>query len=729
MDISPSIDERAESLCSGCQSLNLRRFLVESEDPGSIELGGFQEILQRKSCIFCRLIIQALSSHSGEYWQEKIYPVEKCYLRRIQGISGTSRLITWFTATSSTLPPGISGHITKYGEILLLEQSSDIRQDLQVGLARLVDKSYVDFSLIRGWISSCEQHHGLICNLESYTPTYIRLLDLKHMRLVSGDQKYRYFALSYVWGNTATFRTLKSNISELEENSSILRIRDQLPRAINDAISLVSALQERYLWVDTLCIVQDDADDKRTHIPHMDVIYSQAAATIVALCGKDASVGLPGVRRDSRPVRQFSVTVSPWQLFAKLPELSFVLQKSRWATRAWTFQEGILSKRCLFFSEHQVFFQCRSSYCTEDSHGDQTRHDWGNGFTNPFVQNVTKSDDAYSPAFNVYNNLVKSYAGRQLTYHSDSLNAFQGILSLFSASHGWHFISALPENVFDLSLLWTPMFTAYLRPRDPSVRPSNTVCRTPTWCWTSWTGYVYWNSWRTDSYAGNAVSLSSVIDQFIIASPDGFRSIRRAKGNTDDELLQEFHTEAKNYINEHETGWNTSNGETENSSEMVLLFKASAVDLSHLSIGSVCDQCGNDQKRSHWFQRHSRSDSWIYDNDGRHCGTIYGLDPTWTDFHKPHLCELILLSYFDQDEVTQTNIDMHRPFLPPEYPSSDDYYSQVFDTSHYKYTRCWAYNIMLVEWRENFAMRVGVGQIHVDAWAIAGSSTKMIAMM
>jgi hypothetical protein len=294
------------------------------------------------------------------------------------------------------------------------------------------------------------------------------------------------------------------------------------------------------------------------------------------------------------------VTVSPWRLFAKLPELSVVLQNSKWHTRAWTFQEGILTKKCLFFSEHHVYFQCRSSYFIEDSHGDQTRRDWGSGFTNPFNQNVTESDDAYGPAFNVYNNLVKAYSNRQITYYSDSLNTFQGILSSFNTSFGWHFISALPENVFDLALLWTPMYIADLRPRESSLRPSNRVCRTPTWCWTSWTGNIYWDPCRTNSYAGNAVSLKSVIGQFVIASPDGFRSIRRGKGNTNNENLQVFLNVARNYINEQETSWNKSNGGTESSWKMVLLFKASAVDLSCFSITSTCDRFGNHQNMSNW---------------------------------------------------------------------------------------------------------------------------------
>jgi hypothetical protein len=107
----------------------------------------------------------------------------------------------------------------------------------------------------------------------------------------------------------------------LEEDGSILRVKDKLPQVINDAIILVSELQERFLWVNALCIMQYDERDKKSQIPHIGMIYSQAAATIVSLSGNDASRGLPGVREESRRVRQCSVTTSPWQLCAKLPEL------------------------------------------------------------------------------------------------------------------------------------------------------------------------------------------------------------------------------------------------------------------------------------------------------------------------------------------------------------------------------------------------------------------------
>ncbi|KAF2667721.1 HET-domain-containing protein [Microthyrium microscopicum] len=727
MEPSESHKQIGRVIGSGCQHLSLNQYLIEDKDPGPTELGGFQEISQRTNCSFCQLIISALSAHPPGYWEERVYPFEQCHLGRTWDVSGAPRLVTWFDATSSTLPSGITGHSTTFGEILLLKGSSDQRQDVRAGLARVVGESRVDFSLISGWIHSCEEHHRSLCNPGSYKPTYIRLLDIKRMCLVSGSQRCRYFALSYVWGSTATFETLKSNLSELGEDRSILQVRERLPRSINDAISLVSALQERFLWVDALCIVQDDAEDKQTQISHMDIIYRQAVATIVSLSGQDANAGLPGVQEGSRQVQQRSIVVNSWRLFAKLPELSAVLQKSKWQTRAWTFQEGILSRRCLFFSNDQVYFQCQSGYFTEDTHGDQTRPGWGLGFTNPFRQRVTtKEEDHPCLAFNTYNNLVKAYSNRQHTYNSDSLNAFRGVLSAFNTSFGWRFISALPEDVFDLALLWRPMSVARLRPRGSSQSSCDVACTTPTWCWTSWIGNIYWDSWRTVSYAGKAVSLEPAVEQFCIASLDGFHGICRRKGSTGSDSFENIINDAKNCL---DISWNNAGTETKSPWIMVLFFKASVTGLSKLSILSEFERREKYQNMSDWLRCNSRGDAWICDSNGWHCGTLYGLPSTWKNSHNPRLCELVLLSTFSQEEVTPADINAHRLSLPLDYPSSDDYYNEIFDTSHYKYTDCWAHNIILVEWNGNLAMRVAVGQIHVDAWVTLETSTKMIPLV
>jgi hypothetical protein len=69
---------------------------------------------------------------------------------------------------------------------------------------------------------------------------------------------------------------------------------------VQDATLFVQSIGEKYLWVDSLCIAQDDIANKHDQIKNMNMVYSKAFATIVALSGRDASATLPGVRPATR---------------------------------------------------------------------------------------------------------------------------------------------------------------------------------------------------------------------------------------------------------------------------------------------------------------------------------------------------------------------------------------------------------------------------------------------
>jgi hypothetical protein len=120
----------------------------------------------------------------------------------------------------------------------------------------------VNFSLIRDWIQSCDTQHDR-CSLHAKKLSgviTIRLIDVQGKMIVPVSQGVRYVALSYVWGqNTAPMLTRNT----LPLYSSPNCLQDSIiPETILNAIQLVSAIGERYLWVDSLCIVQDDDSDK-----------------------------------------------------------------------------------------------------------------------------------------------------------------------------------------------------------------------------------------------------------------------------------------------------------------------------------------------------------------------------------------------------------------------------------------------------------------------------------
>ncbi|KAF1951529.1 HET-domain-containing protein, partial [Byssothecium circinans] len=153
-----------------------------------------------------------------------------------------------------------------------------------------------------------------------------------------------YFALSYVWGPPLQ--------CEEPEYPNLPRT---LPRTIEDAITVTSQLGYRYLWVDRYCINQKDTEHKMSQIQQMGAIYYNAALTIVAAAGDDPTYGLAGV---SHP-RNFSVhwgSVEGVILVDTTSPMADKIGRSTWAQRAWTFQEGYLSRRRLFFTEDGVLF-------------------------------------------------------------------------------------------------------------------------------------------------------------------------------------------------------------------------------------------------------------------------------------------------------------------------------------------------------------------------------------
>ncbi|KAI3340374.1 HET-domain-containing protein [Ustulina deusta] len=696
-----SFDGMARELCFRCRSINIAAYLDDQDYPGTVELGPYQEILSRKHCSFCMLVIQALSFNATEYWRAGEYPVEKCCLGKMNGESSPPALDVWFDSTSQTLPNGM-GHHTTQAQIMPL-YSASIHQNLSYGsnrFGRFVG-AQIDIALVRTWINNCIDDHGSQCISNHVTSSdgfELLVIDVEYMRLAKVRSCSRYVTLSYVWGKTKTFSTVKGNLAALQEEGAIRRRRNELPRVISDAIDLVRGIGEKYLWVDALCIIQDDNNFKNEYIPRMDRIFGLALLTIVALAGTDADAGLPGVVAGSRKTPQRVVSLGPLQLVAGLPSLFSIQQKTAWYGRAWTFQEDILAHRKLYVSEHQVYWVCDQVSRSEDRVQCYEPRSTFKGVT----------DDLKSQ-FRVYASLVLQYSPRKLTFQSDSLNAFAGILSKITFLFGWKFACALPENMFPFVLLWVP---------QASIERRLTDCVSPSWCWSAWSGHIYWDPWRQWSYAGKSISLQTKVESFIIKDCDGLRTITCAQGS----------------------GFNPSTTENRSGSHWAarldpgaafpratLFFEASTLRLDAYAL--LKPQPISESKRPPAFiglQLHCSM--WIHDKAGRHCGTLYGLTESWTQEHDSTQCELVLLACSDQDKVTDADIETCKNHLPLEYPSSSQYYEQVFDTGSYGYRRWWAFNIMLIEWRESFAERVAIGQIHADAWDTALQKSKKIVL-
>lgn len=121
---------------------------------------------------------------------------------------------------------------------------------------------------------------------------YFGVIDVHDMCLTSLPSNARYVALNYTWGPRDRFTTTSSKLRELRRHHGIKNAFDKIPQAVRDAIKLVRNLGERYVWVDSICIVQDSADWWKLHCKMIDQVYGNAHFRICTADNPNASAGL-----------------------------------------------------------------------------------------------------------------------------------------------------------------------------------------------------------------------------------------------------------------------------------------------------------------------------------------------------------------------------------------------------------------------------------------------------
>lgn len=165
------------------------------------------------------------------------------------------------------------------------------------------------------------------------------MIDVQNQCIVQVGHGCRYIALSYMWGKVETVTLLSENKAQLMAPGGLLAFRYRLPRTINDSIDLLCAMGERYLWVDSICLLQDNYAEMRDAIGKMHLVYRGAVLTILAGTGRDANAGLPGVRFGSRADRggQYIEEVQPGIRMSFLKPLADYLNLSTHITRGWTY--------------------------------------------------------------------------------------------------------------------------------------------------------------------------------------------------------------------------------------------------------------------------------------------------------------------------------------------------------------------------------------------------------
>ncbi|QIW98868.1 hypothetical protein AMS68_004386 [Peltaster fructicola] len=374
-------------------------------------------------------------------------------------------------------------------------------------------------AMIKSWLDICRREHKGACSVTTQQAEFERLVDetyfgvidvtdlqLKPLPRTRSHKPAKFVALSYVWGQSdKPYITTRHNILWRRQHGGLETDLHNFPAAIRDAIKLVQKLHMRYLWVDALCIVQDSAASFRLNASEMHTIYGNAHFTICAADGIDADTGLRAMARASNEdiAQQDTEEVIPGLRLqiARPPEM--VIKDSKWNTRGWTFQERILSRRCVIFADSRVYFQCRKAAFSEDVHNEIKGSGWSFQAMGAPLRSFAEIEQR---SFSFYMRCVAMFYRRDLTRPSDILAAFKGIQSVMELVMGAPFCFGLPTSHFDLALLWQP--TQAVRRRLPAPRTQPSECTTthdghcdcklegddfngqefPSWSWSGWVG-------------------------------------------------------------------------------------------------------------------------------------------------------------------------------------------------------------------------------------------------
>ena len=340
----------------------------------------------------------------------------------------------------------------------------------------------------------CTQMHPICQNLHS-PPLPTRVLDVgtssEHDSLklyVTEGAKVPFAALSYCWGAPQPMMTTTKNISSYLSSIDILT----LPKSIQDAIHVTRELGLRYLWIDSLCILQDSPDDKAKEISQMRHVFRDAFVTILAASATNCNAGF--LNRETEPVER-SDTIpyitpngergtmlrAPWTTSSDHDPENDPVNR-----RAWIFQERLLASRLLIYpaAPYPLQWQCQGM---RRSNGGKVVSLDKTGFEKLppefFLPKSTDSPpdkgEARNDLWELWSSLLSNYTARDLTVGSDKLPAISGIAEEFQNVWGGEYLAGIWSHQLIRSLLWR------LFPTKPASGVKQIAYRAPSWSWAS----------------------------------------------------------------------------------------------------------------------------------------------------------------------------------------------------------------------------------------------------
>lgn len=391
---------------------------------------------------------------------------------------------------------------------------------------------------VRQLLANCARSHAKCAYKPLSLPT--RVIDVgsedEEPRLHvprSDEQPAEYTTLSHCWGGSRPIETNTKNVQERKNRIPLA----QLPKTFKDAVIVTRSLGVRYLWIDSLCILQDSQEDWEREASRMSTVYSNCYLMIAADhsgschggCFKDGPPRSPRLGSAStlglggRPCRVFFRITNERdaghsEVCHRLHQPSPKHVRSPLNERGWTLQERVLAPRILHFGESEMAWECLEMLACE-CQSVTTEFDRESRFKNEHAI------EASSRSHSLWPNLVEEFSRRRLTRDTDILEAVSGLASrLNGGASATEYFAGMWRNKLVEALLWKPDYpyiSVLIREKgtsETSLSPSlstslptdsaylATIPRrhhercAPSWSWASIVGPIWYSETASTSF-------------------------------------------------------------------------------------------------------------------------------------------------------------------------------------------------------------------------------------
>ena len=355
-----------------------------------------------------------------------------------------------------------------------------------------------------------------IVKLHSSSELYFRLRISSSLARVP-----KYVTLSHCWGQGVVFQLKQSSLSQLQEE---LVCVTKLSATFKQAIEVSWHLGFRYLWIDSLCIIQDSLEDWQNEASKMMDVYSNSQCTLAATASSDGREGLNRSRNFHLIRPYINIPTSNGLLvygFVNISAFEREILRSPLNRRAWVLQERLIAPRTLHFSDLQIWWTCQEAILSEsyarqsdvaqeisgyherfkngtdtfdylcchalpdmllEADGMDDYINWSQWMNHPTSKQPVPGLAPPPPFFEIWDDIVYHYTRSSLTYTSDKAIAIGGLARMFQRRLGDsnQYLAGLWRDNWITQIMWSSF--------DPSESVKSD--RVPSWSWLSVDGAI-----------------------------------------------------------------------------------------------------------------------------------------------------------------------------------------------------------------------------------------------